>query len=107
MMLPCVCPAEHAVPGSAGRDAWLARDKAQHFLASFMLTGAVMTRLRIHEGWSRSDTRIAGAGITFGLGLTKEGRDLFKQAPYGRFSWKDLAADLVGIILGVFLLEWW
>jgi len=89
------------------QDKWLARDKAQHLMASFILTGTMMYRFHQYEGWTASNSRIAGAGVTFGLGILKEWRDLYKPAPFDRFSWKDLIADLAGICLGVFFLEWW
>jgi uncharacterized protein YfiM (DUF2279 family) len=108
---PCLCPAEESSSISksvpAVQDQWLARDKARHLLASFMLTGAAMYHLHFREGWTPSESRIAGAGVTFGLGLAKEWRDLFKPEPYNRFSWKDMVADLAGIGLGILFLEWW
>lgn len=88
------------------QDRWLARDKARHLLASFMLTGAMMYRLRFYEGWDTFSSRITGAGVTFGLGVVKELRDRSTSAPCNRFSWKDLVADLAGVCLGILLLEW-
>jgi len=110
-MAPCLCHAEETPSISKSvstmQDQWLAPDKAQHFLASFILTGATMYRFHIHEGLNASDSRIAGAGVTFGLGLVKEWSDMSKPEPYSLFSWKDLVADLAGICFGILLLEWW
>lgn len=112
---PGFCPAESAacipeagsIQQSLLQDPWLARDKAQHFLASFLLTGAMMYRFRYHEGWDAQDSRIGAAGFTLSLGLAKEWRDQFKSPPYNRFSWKDLIADFAGVALGILMLEWW
>ncbi|HDQ44709.1 MAG TPA: hypothetical protein ENN17_04305 [bacterium] len=88
-------------------DRWIARDKAQHLVASMILTGMKTYRLHHVSGWGRERSLHAGAVLTFGLGVMKEIYDLRKPFPQNRFSLKDLTADLAGIALGVLLLGWW
>ncbi len=85
-------------------DRWLAPDKARHLLASAFLCGAAFWTLHHHlEQSSRTSLKTAVL-FTFSLGAAKEIRDSF--AVKGCSSWKDLAADLAGIILGGILLAW-
>jgi len=84
------------VPAKA--DTWLGKDKAQHFVASFVLVsfGSLWHNVH-HDNGPEQDVRF-GMGLTLGLGFVKEFRDL--SAPGGRFSWKDIVADLAGTIVG-------
>ena len=81
-------------------DRWLAMDKFWHFSASFVTVGATYhfgrDRISLSEPLS---TGIATGG-TITLGLTKEFYDL--AGPGGRFSWRDLAADALGVCAGYF-----
>ena len=83
-------------------DSWLGKDKAQHFVASFVLVsfGSVWHSVHYDNGTGQ-DVRF-GMGLTLGLGLAKEFLDL--SASSGRFSWKDIVADLAGAGLGGLLL---
>ena len=91
------------VPSAARGEAsaWLARDKALHVGASFLVTvagyGAGATVFDCAPG------RL-GVGTALGVaaGLAKELADL---AGAGEPDWRDLAADLVGIGLGL-LVAW-
>jgi len=89
---------------SREKDRWLSRDKGQHFVVSLLLTGATGTLLVRRCGYHRDQGFAGGAVLTLGAGLIKEWRD--SRRLEGRFSWKDLAADLLGIILGGWLLIW-
>ena len=84
---------------SLSEDRWLALDKLAHLLVSFSLVGigyAVLSDRGL--GWDRNRARILSAGGTALLGIAKEIRDYRKG---GGFSRKDLAADGLGITLGI------
>jgi len=80
-------------------DRWLAFDKLAHFLVSLSLVGMSFALL---DGrgleLSPDHARIFSAAGTALLGLTKEIRDHRRGAG---FSGKDLAADGLGIALGI------
>ncbi|HBI11530.1 MAG TPA: hypothetical protein DDY57_15615 [Franconibacter pulveris] len=79
------------------QDAWSGQDKAQHFLASAMLSAAgneFAQRQRI------SHDRAAAVGVMFSLslGATKE---FWDSRPAGSgWSWKDFAWDVAGATTG-------
>lgn len=82
-------------------DRWLAWDKFWHFSASFVSVGA-----GYHLCANRLDLEhrpAAGISIggTFGLGLGKELLDRYGHRR--RFSWKDMAANALGITAGYFV----
>lgn len=98
---------ESIIPGpQAERDRWFALDKFWHVSASFVTVGATYhlcaNRLNMSPPWP---TAVA-LGATPGLGVGKELLDL--AGPSRHFSWKDLAADALGIGLGyfVFIHRW-
>jgi uncharacterized protein YfiM (DUF2279 family) len=86
-------------------DAWFAKDKAQHFVVSFLLTGAASYATRTRWNWSRPESVKWGVGLTLSLGILKEIRDL--RHPRTQASLKDLTADILGVASGVLLLSWW
>ncbi len=87
------------------RDAWFAKDKAKHFLASAIIAGGVSRQLHRRIGRGAEPSLYAGAGVSLSLGLAKEWSD--KRKPGGLFSIKDLAADVLGTAAGVFILGQW
>ena len=88
------------VPAKA--DTWLGKDKAQHFVASFVLVSfGSLWHSDHHDNGPGQDVRF-GMGLSLGLGIVKEFRDL--SAPGGRFSWKDIVADVAGTCFGAMLL---
>jgi uncharacterized protein YfiM (DUF2279 family) len=83
-------------------DQWFSADKGYHVLGSMISTtliGQISSR-----GFDNSieKSKAIGAGTTFTLGLAKEIHD--SQKPKNYFSWKDLTANGVGIIVGIILL---
>ena len=85
------------------QDDWFGEDKAHHAVMSFMLTwGGTMIHDLMHDHGSNQDIR-AGAGFSITLGLAKEIRD--SRMSNNRFSWKDIAADLLGIAMAVLFLN--
>jgi uncharacterized protein YfiM (DUF2279 family) len=86
-------------------DPWFGRDKAQHFVVSFLTTGAVSYSARRRWNCTRPQGVEWGLGLTLSLGVGKEIRDRFH--PDSRASLRDLAADLLGAACGVLLVSWW
>ena len=86
----------------AAQDSWISADKGYHVIGSMMTTTLIgQFGLRGLE-MNRRDAKYMAVGASLALGVTKEIYDAKK--PGNRFSWKDLAADGVGIIIGVLLL---
>lgn len=87
------------------RDSWIAKDKARHVVASALIVGGSVWYSK-HKNHSRPDDSMRfGVGFTLSLGLAKELADARK--PGGLFSWKDLAADVLGIAAGAVVLGRW
>lgn len=98
--LPCVVVTILAFARDAhAEDAWLGRDKALHFGASATLAaagygvGAALFPARAHA-------LALGAGVAAAAGIGKEALD---ATGYGDPSWKDLAADGAGLVVGLAL----
>jgi uncharacterized protein YfiM (DUF2279 family) len=83
-------------------DRWLSPDKGYHAMGSMISTTFIGQISKNGFGNSTEQSKIIGAGTTFALGLAKEIYDSGKTKNY--FSWKDLTANGVGIIIGVLLL---
>ena len=58
---------------------------------------------KINFKLDRSQSKMISAGITISLGIVKEIVDGSKTN--NRFSWKDLVADLIGVTIGLVILE--
>lgn len=79
------------------KDQWSGQDKAQHFMASAILTAAA-SEVALRQG--ASSVRSANIGFLFSvsLGATKE---LWDSRPAGSgWSWKDFAWDMAGSATG-------
>jgi len=83
-------------------DRWFSADKGFHVMGS-MISTTLIGQISL-KGFDNSieKSKVIGAGTTFTLGLAKEFYD--SQKPKNYFSWKDLAANGVGIIVGIILL---
>jgi uncharacterized protein YfiM (DUF2279 family) len=83
------------------RDPWLARDKAMHFSASFMLAGdgyAGTSLLTRQEHWRAG----IGVGVAIAAGAGKEIYDIYGG---GDPSLRDLTWDVVGATTGA-MVSW-
>ena len=70
-------------------DSWSGQDKAQHFIASAMLSAAG-NEYSQHQGMNRDRSAMFGLMFSVSLGASKE---LWDSRPEGSgWSWKDLAA---------------
>ncbi|MGR5946608.1 YfiM family lipoprotein [Enterobacter sp. C4G1] len=78
-------------------DNWYGQDKAQHFLASAMLSAAGNEYAQ-HQGYSQDRSAAIGFMFSVSLGASKE---LWDSRPAGSgWSWKDLAWDVTGATTG-------
>ncbi|UNK62383.1 YfiM family lipoprotein [Buttiauxella ferragutiae] len=79
------------------QDQWHGQDKAQHFIASAILSAAG-NEYGQHQGWS--DSRSANFGFLFSvsLGATKEFWD--SRSAGSGWSWKDFTWDIAGAATG-------
>ncbi len=84
-------------------DSFIAKDKAQHFLGSFILAGAIGLAGERFADAGKQESLLAGATISFSLGVLKEGYD--STRPRNRFSWKDLLADAAGVGLALIVFN--
>ena len=84
-------------------DHWLGSDKLKHFTASALIAGAGNYWMKYKQHCSLNQSRWTGFGISLGFGIGKEMLDV---KHYRQFSFKDLIADLMGIIFGLWILSW-
>lgn len=89
----------------ACRDHWIAWDKFHHFTTSALLVCAGSAGAHQTLGYRQSESEIWGIGISFSLGLSKEFHDM--RQPGNHFCWKDVAADILGIGFGIWIMERW
>ncbi len=83
----------------AAKDQWLSFDKFQHFFLSTHLT--VLSYEVYHRSYhnTKESSRYFSSGLVLSFGVGKEVADSHKSK--GKFSYKDLVADGLGIILGL------
>lgn len=82
----------HGAPTPRAPDAWISRDKAQHFLMSAFVQSLAYGSLR-GTGVSHGSALAGASGITAAVGVGKELRDLRVK---GEFSVRDLTWDAAG-----------
>ena len=85
------------------RDNWFSEDKARHVAGSMIATTFSAQIAMRRFNLSHKEAIQYGIGITFSFGLAKEVFD--HTRPNNFFSWKDLIANVVGITIGVMLLN--
>lgn len=82
-------------------DKWLAWDKVEHFgVSAYLFVISYKIYHDFYHNHKESSLYFSG-GLTFGLGVGKEFYD--KGRPKGKFSYKDLVADALGIGLGLWI----
>jgi len=82
-------------------DSWLGKDKFLHLTVSSFLTGVSYRVYHDEFKNPEENSRLFGGTFTAFLGIGKEAVDA--TSPSSTSSWKDLAADGVGILLGLLL----
>jgi uncharacterized protein YfiM (DUF2279 family) len=84
------------------QDLWFSPDKGYHVLGSMIGTTLVGQISMKRFDYSIKKSQLITAGTAFTIGFTKEIYD--SEQPKNYFSWKDLAANGVGIIIGIIIL---
>jgi uncharacterized protein YfiM (DUF2279 family) len=82
-------------------DRWLAWDKVEHVGISAYLSIASYKIYHDFYHNRKKSSLYFSSGLTFSLGLGKEVYD--EKNPNGKFSYKDLLADILGIGLGLWI----
>jgi len=85
------------------QDNWIAKDKAKHYIGSMIGTILVTKTSERHFSLSSKKSDYIGISFVCSLGIFKEMMD--KQKPGNIFSWKDLTADLFGIVSAILILD--
>ena len=86
-------------------DAWIARDKAMHAGASFLMTLSAQYLLTDKAALSEARAWPVAAGSALAVGLLKEVADA-RRPRHPHFCWRDLAADAAGVALAVAVVHW-
>ena len=82
-------------------DRWLAPDKLEHFGVSAYLSALCYEIYHDFYSNGEKSSLYFSCGLTFSLGLGKEIYD--RRRPDGKFSYKDLVADFLGIAAGLWI----
>ncbi len=93
----CATNQKAAPPTTASKDEWFAKDKLQHFTASFLIGVLSYSIARGGEA-SKDDASIIGFSSASTCGIAKEINDEVKRNDW---SYKDLVWDLIGGGVGV------
>lgn len=83
-------------------DKWIAKDKADHFMASAFLAGAGYTFASQELYKNHPQSQRLAFGFSISAGVLKELYDVHRGGP---FSLKDLVADLAGTTVGLYLIS--
>ena len=94
-----------AMPPVAPPDEWVGRDKALHFGVSFLMTLASQYVLTSKAEMEEGPALPVAAGFTLAVGLGKEVADS-QRSRSPLFSFRDLAADALGIALASLIIAW-
>jgi uncharacterized protein YfiM (DUF2279 family) len=81
---------------SGSGESWVAPDKFDHLLVSAMLSGSAFLQMKISHN-DADFAFVSSCGFSLTLGAAKEIYDLIHP---GHPSWKDLAVDALGSLLG-------
>jgi uncharacterized protein YfiM (DUF2279 family) len=82
-------------------DPWFGFDKLEHFAASTIIQSWAHTTLRAH-GASYAQASWGAAAITASAGI---GKEMWDRTHHGDFSYRDLAADGVGLLSGAVMMR--
>lgn len=96
-------PVRSAVRRSVRVDPWFGYDKAQHFLASGLVTVSAQYTYEVKLGGSRRGVLPASALTSLSVGVAKEIYDVYRPNGSG-FSRRDLVWDALGTAAGVLFL---
>ena len=85
------------------KDDWFSRDKGMHFAGSFISTGFVMMSGNRALDFKKQKSQMVAVSFTFSLAIGKELYD--SNQKNNHFSYKDLAADMLGIVLAIVVFQ--
>ena len=85
----------------SGQDLWFAKDKADHFLSSAFLSGFGYYVATQELNTNNQQAEQIALSFSLSTGVLKEFYDLQRG---GKFSWKDIVADIAGASLGLYLI---
>jgi uncharacterized protein YfiM (DUF2279 family) len=88
---------------TAKHDPWIAGDKGRHFIGSMICMAGTACFMKRFANKNTNRSAAFGMGLTFSFGLSKEIWDSTKKGNH--FSYKDLIADVLGIIAGSVLVK--
>lgn len=89
---------------SKGKDEWLSEDKLVHALASAYIVGLSYRIYHSEFNNPEPNSRVFAVSISATFGVGKELYDMRK--PDHAASWKDIAADAAGIVVGLLLFTY-
>ena len=93
----CTTYQKTASPHTAKKDEWFAKDKAQHFSASFLIGALTYAIARAGEA-DKDDASIIAFSFSSTCGIAKKIND---EAKRNDWSYKDLIWDIIGGAGGV------
>lgn len=93
----CTTYRKTASPHTTKKDEWFAKDKAQHFSASFLIGALTYAIARAGEA-DKDDASIIAFSFSSTCGIAKEIND---EAKRNDWSYKDLIWDIIGGAGGV------
>ena len=93
----CTATQKTTSPPAAKTDEWFAKDKAQHFSASFLIGALTYSIARAGEA-DKDDASIIGFSFSSTCGIAKEINDEVKRNDW---NYKDLIWDIIGSVAGV------
>ena len=96
-------PVRSADRRTARVDPWFGYDKAQHFLASGLVTVSAQYTYEVKFGGSRRGVLPASALTSLSVGLAKEVYDVYRPGGSG-FSRRDLVWDALGTAVGALFI---
>ncbi|MBN2425962.1 MAG: DUF2279 domain-containing protein [Calditrichaceae bacterium] len=88
---------------SANKDTWTGLDKGYHLVGSMIFMIGTAKGFQQYTSCDHQQSVIYGSGITLSLGMGKEIYD--SKQKDNHFSYKDLVADIIGLAIGILILN--
>jgi uncharacterized protein YfiM (DUF2279 family) len=100
----CTVQAAEKPAGTSPKDEWISEDKLLHVVTSAFFVGFSYRAYHGEFDNPAGDSRVFAVSVTAFAGIGKELYDM--SSPNQTASWKDIAADAVGIALGLVLFTY-